>query len=112
MQCPNCGQDMKLIPAGTSKKSGKSYNAFYSCPECKETMNPNTDSQIQEKHYAKAPVPPATVKTNGIDNDFGYKCNAMNNACNLMAEMIKAGATFQKSDLEVIYNEILGILKG
>lgn len=42
-QCPNCGAEMKLIPQGISKRTGKPYNAFFSCPECKETMNIPTD---------------------------------------------------------------------
>jgi len=39
MLCPNCDVEMKLIPAGVSKSTHKPYKAFYSCPECKETMN-------------------------------------------------------------------------
>ena len=31
-QCEKCGSEMNLIPAGVSKKTGKPYNAFYSCP--------------------------------------------------------------------------------
>jgi len=40
-KCPECGGDVKLIPAGVSKKSGKPYPAFYACssPACKWTMN-------------------------------------------------------------------------
>lgn len=39
-KCPNCGSEQtKLVPAGTSKKTGKQYNAFYSCQECKKTWN-------------------------------------------------------------------------
>ena len=30
--CPSCNSEMKLIPAGVSKKSGKPYQAFLSCP--------------------------------------------------------------------------------
>jgi hypothetical protein len=29
--CPKCGGEMKVVPAGTSKKTGKPYAAFYSC---------------------------------------------------------------------------------
>lgn len=31
VSCDECGQEMKLIPAGVSKKTGKDYDAFYSC---------------------------------------------------------------------------------
>lgn len=37
--CPRCGANMKRVPAGTSKKTGKPYNAFWSCGECKQTAN-------------------------------------------------------------------------
>ena len=32
--CPQCGAEMKYHPPGISKKTGKPYNAFYSCPSC------------------------------------------------------------------------------
>ena len=35
--CNKCGSEMNLIPAGISKKNGKSYDAFYSCKECNHT---------------------------------------------------------------------------
>lgn len=45
MYCPVHGLEFKLIPAGTSKKTGKPYKAFYVCPEpeCKE--KPGGESQ-------------------------------------------------------------------
>jgi hypothetical protein len=38
---PTCavhGEDWKLVPSGTSKKTGKPYNAFFACParDCNE----------------------------------------------------------------------------
>jgi hypothetical protein len=39
--CERCDQTMRLIPAGISKKSGKPYNAFWTCDKrnggCGET---------------------------------------------------------------------------
>lgn len=32
-QCTYCGNEMKLIPAGISKKTNKPYQAFYACPD-------------------------------------------------------------------------------
>ncbi len=32
MICEQCQNEMKLIPAGTSKKTGKPYKSFWSCP--------------------------------------------------------------------------------
>lgn len=31
-KCTICNQEMKIIPAGVSKKTGKPYNAFEACP--------------------------------------------------------------------------------
>lgn len=31
MQCENCGGEMKLVPAGISRKTNKHYNAFFAC---------------------------------------------------------------------------------
>ena len=47
MQCPKCQGDMKIIPAGVSKKTGKPYEAFYSCKtwECGGTAKIPTEGQ-------------------------------------------------------------------
>lgn len=40
--CPVCGMgEIKQIPAGVSKKTGKEYNAFWACSNrtCKQTWN-------------------------------------------------------------------------
>ena len=31
-KCPICNADLRQIPAGTSKKTGKPYKAFEACP--------------------------------------------------------------------------------
>lgn len=40
-KCEKCGSDMKYIPAGTSKKTGKPYPAFWTCQNqnCSHTKN-------------------------------------------------------------------------
>ena len=42
-QCPKCGSDIKRVPAGVSKRTGKPYNAFLSCTnrECDYTARSN-----------------------------------------------------------------------
>ena len=35
-QCEKCGAMMKLVQAGISKKTGKHYEAFWSCPNNRE----------------------------------------------------------------------------
>ena len=32
MQCATCHAEMRLIPAGVSKSTGRPYQQFYSCP--------------------------------------------------------------------------------
>lgn len=43
--CPKCGGEMKIVPAGVSKKTGKPYGAFYSCKtwECGGTAKMTDD---------------------------------------------------------------------
>ena len=38
-RCPACGEQMKRIPEGVSKKTGKPYQSFWSCGACKKTAN-------------------------------------------------------------------------
>jgi len=47
--CSNCGSpNIKLIPAGVSKKTGRKYNAFWSCPDCKMTHNTDQKGKASE----------------------------------------------------------------
>lgn len=42
-KCVICGKEMKLIKAGVSKRTGKPYEAFYSCPDrCQQPKGINT----------------------------------------------------------------------
>lgn len=46
MQCTQCGSEMKQIPAGVSKKTGKPYDAFMACPnKCGRGGNTQTSTQ-------------------------------------------------------------------
>ena len=49
--CEGCERDMSLVPAGVSKKTGKPYNAFYSCDKrnggCGKTQNAEPGSTSQ-----------------------------------------------------------------
>jgi hypothetical protein len=49
--CKICGSEMKLIPAGVSKKPPyKPYKSFMSCPNrCKSPLN-NTKPQNSDEH--------------------------------------------------------------
>lgn len=45
--CPVCGSELKTIPAGISKKTGKPYQSFTTCPKgCKTSWN-NSSPQTQ-----------------------------------------------------------------
>jgi len=46
MECVMCGKTMSLIKGGVSKKSGKPYDAFYSC-ECGQTFNPPKGTEVR-----------------------------------------------------------------
>ena len=67
-QCKTHKIEMKLIPAGISKKTNNPYNTFYGCPnrECKET--------------AKAPKQP--VKQDTVQSSIQASV-ALNDAVNL-----------------------------
>ena len=41
--CTYCGGELKLIPAGISKKSNKHYDAFYSCQNCQKTRKATSE---------------------------------------------------------------------
>jgi hypothetical protein len=46
-QCAVCGSEMKLIPAGVSKKTGKPYSAFMACPnKCQQPKKSSADTQL------------------------------------------------------------------
>lgn len=60
MQCPKDGVEMKLIPEGISKRTGKPYKAFYSCSACKNTLQAeqtSTDAQSPQGTQVNANNP-------------------------------------------------------
>ena len=54
MLCPNCSDEMRVVPAGVSKKTGKAYRAFEVCEKiaCK-----------QLKEASRYNVPPSSQNT-------------------------------------------------
>ncbi len=51
--CPVCGSELKTIPAGVSKKTGKPYQSFTACPnKCKTSWN-NPSPQPQNSPTTK-----------------------------------------------------------
>jgi hypothetical protein len=54
-KCPKCGGEMKLVPAGLSKKTGKPYQEFYSCKkwECGGTAK-SPQTSVNPQNVANA----------------------------------------------------------
>ena len=87
MQCPQCQSDIKTIPAGVSKKNGKPYNAFQACSNrncdfvpCREIFQPPSLTQ----NVPQAPKQPVQATSSTVNDNIRW-CNALNNACLLIA---------------------------
>lgn len=73
--CKICNSEMKLIPAGVSKATGKPYQSFMACPnKCRTPLN-NT----------KAPNP-YSVEFNAIRGQF----EDLNKRLDSLADYLKA----------------------
>ena len=60
-KCPNCGSPAKLIPAGKSKKTGRHYEAFYACDNCKWSESVEIKKPVSTPKgavEAETPTPP------------------------------------------------------
>lgn len=86
--CPGCGAEMRTIPAGIAKVTGKPYEAFEACSaKCgfKLTQKPGFKSIVVESQKpSQVPHP-----TNG--NDGMFKCCAMNGAVKVVSKIIEVG---------------------
>ena len=47
MKCQICDLEMKLIPAGVSKKTGRPYKEFWACPDKCQKPNQKVSSDQQ-----------------------------------------------------------------
>jgi hypothetical protein len=66
-ECPLCKSALKVIPAGTSKASGKPYPAFYACPN-KCNLKGVIDTRVE-----KTPEGWAKPATGDIRKDVGME---------------------------------------
>ena len=113
--CPNCGTQMKLVPAGTSKKTGKKYSAFFSCENCKTTMNQSNGSSrpnvVPPQEKGSGPVSANSVLANKEQQRAWGKSKNMQIALQgLIQSLIVAGAdvsTPEKIDAVVRNAEII-----
>ena len=51
--CSTCGEIVKIIPAGVSKKTGNPYNSFYKCKGCGHSEN--VGAPVQKEQYIAQP---------------------------------------------------------
>ena len=64
MLCPKCESEMSLRPGGISYKrnpAGVPYGAFYSCPNCKQTIDAGGEVPPKPEPGAKPYVDPTAV---------------------------------------------------
>ena len=62
-KCGNCGSpNLKTIPDGISKKTGKPYKAFSVCSDCKAPQNPPRGSNMPPAQINTVPPPPSKVE--------------------------------------------------
>ena len=82
--CPVCNGEMKLIPAGVSKKSGKPYDSFWGCKTygCKGSVKINQPVAPQPTYAPQnAPQAPTAQPNQPTEQVRGMRImNAMNNA--------------------------------
>jgi len=46
-KCAVCGKEMKFVPHGVSKKTGRPYEEFWSCPDrCKQPTKAQLGEQM------------------------------------------------------------------
>ncbi len=123
MQCPVC--NAKMWSKAESKFPQKETAPDFKCgdKECKFKLNQETGEYEpgeyttgvwlkKEPGVKKVVVSNAPPTHKGMDDDFGYRCNALNNATILMKEAMRMGANYEKEALALYYNDCLEILKG
>jgi hypothetical protein len=107
MQCPICGSEVKNIPAGTSKKTGKPYKAFSICSNQNCQYKP-TEEGIKKEVVYTSTTPP---KQNGKDEYVeGKEKNArLMSRTQLMCDIVKTygmGGTTPTSALVDVFKEL------
>jgi len=100
MNCPICGSEIKDIPAGVSKKSGKPYSAFSICSNDECGFKP-----VNEQGRKSVVVATNTSKPNGQTHPEMI----MSYAKDVIVAQIEAGQfTGQPSkEIIVLYRELL-----
>ena len=80
-KCETCGSELNFVPAGVSKRTGKEYNAFWSCPnKCKQGFVVQCAAS-KKTIYKINDNPPNWDKIRAQKTDNIKWLNALNNSC-------------------------------
>jgi len=91
--CPNCGDEMKWIPAGVSKKTGQQYNGFWSCPNRFSKTNQNGQD------FQSKPQEQCFEKGQERKGEIMRILNAKNGAASIVVALLEKGF-IQQRDIE------------
>lgn len=92
--CPNCGEEMKWIPAGVSKRTGQPYIGFWSCPNrCPKT------NQGDQSYQPKPTQEQSFEKAQGRKDETMRILNSKNGAASIVVALIEKDFILQK-DIE------------
>jgi hypothetical protein len=87
--CSTCNQPLKLIPAGVSKKTGRPYTAFWTCPNRCPQPSPRAPQSNPSGFQ------PKQVETPNWDKISFGKCKY-----GFLLEAFKLGANLQTAEKE------------
>src|SRR3990167_1302940 len=111
--CQFDGLKFQLVPAGISRKTGKQYGAFWSCPSRNMTHNINIEQAPSIPPTQNMPVPPPQISVAGPDSAIQLALNerelriARESCLSTAAEVMSAhsdslGLTYEESIQKVI----------
>ncbi len=114
--CPVHNVPFKLVPAGVSKKTGKGYPAFYTCPTFGCLEKPPKDEWESAKQDFESAVEPtkAPTKAETQDNaiwDAKDRMNMAQSALKAAAEIVAAQITMVPSGASVDFTKTFDDLK-
>jgi hypothetical protein len=83
--CLVCGKEMNYIPAGTSKRTGQPYEAFWACPDkCKQPKEEKPKPVDTFSHNLGGDIRQEQIQKNVDAKRAGINASvALNNAVNL-----------------------------
>lgn len=104
MQCTTCKSEMRLVPAGVSKNTGRPYNAFWACDnKCPKpsAVQKKTDQYEKVIDYKSEKIGEAQSR-----NEAGIRVSQMVNIAGMItAAMIQHGSLAQQ-DWKLKFDEV------